>query len=69
MTVENNPKRLTRRDFIRGTVGATLAISVLGVPWAKGSEAAGRSSIVTVVRDKCHGCRPQGRFQNTEEYA
>ena len=52
MTVENNPKRLTRRDFIRGTVGATLAVSVLGVPWAKVSEAVGPSSIVTVVRDK-----------------
>ena len=50
--MENNPKRLTRRDFIRGTVGATLAISVLGVPWAKGSEAAGPPSIVTLVRDK-----------------
>ena len=44
MTVENNPKRLTRRDFIRGTVGATLAVSVLGVPWAKGSEAVGPAS-------------------------
>lgn len=52
MTVENNPKRLTRRDFIRGTVGATLSISVLGVPWAKGSEAVGPPSIVTLVRDK-----------------
>ena len=52
MIVENNPKRLTRRDFIRGTVGATLAVSVLGVPWANGSEAVDRSSIVTVVRDK-----------------
>ena len=50
--MENNPKRLTRRDFIRGTVGATLAVSVLGVPWAKVSEAVGPSSIVTVVRDK-----------------
>ncbi|MGD8883288.1 MAG: DUF362 domain-containing protein [Desulfobacterales bacterium] len=50
--MENNSKRLTRRDFIRGTVGATLAVSVLGLPWAKGSEAAGTSSIVTVVRDK-----------------
>jgi len=52
MTMENNPKRLTRRDFIRGSVGATLAASVLGMPWADGTEAAGRSSIVTIVRDK-----------------
>ncbi len=50
--MENNPKRLTRRDFIRGTVGATLAASVLGMPWNPGSHAAGRSSIVTVVRDE-----------------
>ena len=50
--MENNPKLLTRRDFIRGTVGATLAVSVLGVPWAAGGEAIDRSSIVTVVRDK-----------------
>ncbi len=49
--MENNPKRLTRRDFIRGTVGATLAASVLGVPRANETEAAGRSSVV-VVRDK-----------------
>ena len=50
--MENSPKRLTRRDFIRGTVGATLAVTVLGVPWAKGSAEVGRPSIVTVVRDK-----------------
>ena len=50
--MENSQKLLTRRDFIRGTVGATLAVSVLGVPWAKGSEKTGRSSLVTIVRDK-----------------
>ena len=50
--MENKQKGLTRRDFIRGTVGATLAVSVLGVPWAKGSEKTGRPSLVTVVRDK-----------------
>jgi hypothetical protein len=52
VTMENNPKLLTRRDFIRGTVGATLAVSVLGLPWAHGSEATEQSSFVTVVRDK-----------------
>jgi len=52
MTMENNRKRLTRRDFIRGTVGATLAVSVLGVPWVGGSEIKDRSTLVTVVRDK-----------------
>ena len=50
--MKENQKSLTRRDFIRGTVGATLAVSILGVPWVKGSETAGRSSMVTVVRDK-----------------
>jgi len=50
--MENKQKGLTRRDFIRGTVGATLAVSVLGVPWAKGSEKAVGPSLVTVVRDK-----------------
>jgi hypothetical protein len=50
--MENKQKRLTRRDFIRGTVGATLAVSALGVPWANRSESAMRSSLVTVVRDK-----------------
>jgi hypothetical protein len=43
---------ITRRDFIRGTVGATLAASMLGVNWAWGSEEPARSSLVTVVRDK-----------------
>jgi hypothetical protein len=50
--MENSQKLLTRRDFIRGTVGATLAVSVLGLPWARGSEKTGRSSLVTIVRDK-----------------
>ena len=50
--MENKQKGLTRRDFIRGTVGATLAVSVLRVPWAKGSEKAVGPSLVTVVRDK-----------------
>lgn len=50
--MQNNQKPLTRRDFIRGTVGATLAVSVLGVPWANGSEHAVQSSLVTVIRDK-----------------
>ena len=50
--MENNPKCLTRRDFIRGTVGATLAVSVMGVPWADARAAVGRPSLVSVVRDK-----------------
>ncbi len=50
--MKNDQRRLTRRDFLRGTVGATLAASVLGVPWAYGSQNAARSSRVIVVRDK-----------------
>lgn len=50
--MENKKKGLTRRDFIRGTMGAALAVSTLGVPWASGSERSGQQSLVTVVRDK-----------------
>lgn len=50
--MENNPKCLTRRDFIRGTVGATLAVSVMGVPWVDAGAAVGRPSLVYIVRDK-----------------
>jgi hypothetical protein len=50
--MRDNQKGLTRRDFIRGTVGATLAVSTMGLPWALGGEKAARSSLVTIVRDK-----------------
>lgn len=50
--MHNTQKGLTRRDFIRGTVGAALGASILGANWVSGSEAAVRSSLVTVVRDK-----------------
>ena len=50
--MKDNQKGLTRRDFIRGTVGATLAVSAMGLPWAIGEEKAVRSSLVTIVRDK-----------------
>lgn len=46
-------KPLTRRDFIRGTVGAALAASVLDIPWADaGQPAQTAASRVTIVRDK-----------------
>ena len=48
----NKPRLITRRDFICGTIGATVATSLLGVKWALGDEKAVRSSLVTVVRDK-----------------
>lgn len=47
-----NKNHLTRRDFIRGTVGATLAASVFGVSWPGRAEGAEPASRVTVVRDK-----------------
>lgn len=43
---------LTRRDFIRGTVGATLGTSLVGINWSKAKGAAAGSSLVTIVRDE-----------------
>ena len=43
---------LTRRDFIRGTVGITLGASVFGLQWPMGEARATATSLVTVVRDK-----------------
>ncbi|HEX9975438.1 MAG TPA: hypothetical protein VGD14_25535, partial [bacterium] len=50
--MENKQNVLTRRDFIRGTVGATLSATVLGIPWTKGFGDSPRSSRVTLVRDQ-----------------
>ena len=45
-------KRLiTRRDFMRGTIGAALGTSLMRVEWTFGAENRARSSLVTVVRD------------------
>ena len=43
---------LTRRDFMRGTIGVTLGASILGFKWPKGEAEAAGSSLVTIVRDK-----------------
>jgi hypothetical protein len=43
---------LTRRDFIRGTIGVTIGASVFGLQWPKGDAQAANSSFVTIVRDK-----------------
>ncbi|NIM97384.1 MAG: hypothetical protein GTO24_04655, partial [candidate division Zixibacteria bacterium] len=45
-------KSLTRRDFIRGTLGATVGTSLIGTKWLKASGNAAGSSLVAVVRDK-----------------
>jgi len=43
---------LTRRDFIRGTIGAAVGTSILGFKWPKAEAKARPSSLVTIVRDK-----------------
>ena len=43
---------LTRRDFIRGTIGVTLGASILGMRWPVSEAKAADSSLVTIVRDK-----------------
>jgi hypothetical protein len=50
--MKNNKHVLTRRDFIRGTIVATIGTSILGFKWLKGEAEAFRSSLVTIVRDK-----------------
>ena len=55
---------LTRRDFIRGTVGATLGTSLVGLNWSKIKGAAAGSSLVTIVRDK--NAMDAGKNVNTD---
>jgi hypothetical protein len=43
---------LTRRDFIRGTVGAAIGSSLFGLQWSDREARAARSSAVTIVRDQ-----------------
>jgi hypothetical protein len=43
---------LTRRDFIRGTIGVTMGTSILGSTWPQTAAKAMRTSLVTIVRDK-----------------
>ena len=50
--MKNYKKYLTRRDFIRGTVGTTLATSLLGIPWVNALRNSSQSSSVTVIRHK-----------------
>ena len=50
--MKNKKRVITRRDFIRGTIGATISASVLGVAWPTREARAASSSLVTVVRDK-----------------
>ncbi|MCP4625393.1 MAG: DUF362 domain-containing protein [bacterium] len=43
---------ITRRDFIRGTIGVTVGTSILGLNWPMADAKAAHTSLVTVVRDK-----------------
>ena len=43
---------ITRRDFIRGTIGVAIGASILGLNWPMAEAKAARPSLVTVVRDK-----------------
>ena len=50
--MKKNKPVLTRRDFIRGTIGATIGTSIFGFNWPEGEANAFSPSLVTVVRDK-----------------
>lgn len=50
--MKNEDRFITRRDFMRGTVGAALGASLLGVERTFGVENKTRSSLVTVVRNE-----------------
>lgn len=50
--MKKKKQAITRRDFIRGTIGASLGASFMGFKLPKGKGAAARSSLVTIVRDK-----------------
>ena len=43
---------LTRRDFIRGTAGTALGVSLMGPKWLHSSEKNAGSSLVIIVRDQ-----------------
>ena len=43
---------ITRRDFIRGTIGAAVGTSILGFNWSMGEAKTVGSSLVTIVRDE-----------------
>jgi len=50
--MENKKRIVTRRDFIRGTVGITLGASLMGSDWLQAGQKKGKSSQVIVVRDQ-----------------
>jgi len=50
--MKNKKITVTRRDFIRGSVGATLGFTILGPEWLKGVAGKSSRSSVVIVRDK-----------------
>jgi hypothetical protein len=50
--MENRNGVVTRRDFIRGTVGATIGATLMGSGWLRGVGEAGGRSTVFIVRDQ-----------------
>jgi hypothetical protein len=50
--MKNKKSVVTRRDFIRGTVGATIGASLLGPGWLRGAGKTGGRSTVFIVRDR-----------------
>lgn len=50
--MKNEKCVLTRRDFIRGTMGTTLGITLLGPKWLKRTGYKGSKSSVIIVRDQ-----------------
>lgn len=45
-------RAVTRRDFVRGTAGAAMGVSLFGVGWAEQATRDPRSATVTLVRDQ-----------------
>jgi hypothetical protein len=50
--MENRNGVVTRRDFILGTVGATIGATLMGSGWLRGVGEAGGRSTVFIVRDQ-----------------
>jgi len=45
-------RAVTRRDFVRGTAGAAMGVSLFGVGWAEQAPREPRSATVILVRDQ-----------------
>jgi hypothetical protein len=50
--MHHKQKGLTRRDFLRDTIGATLGASLIGPKFVTSASKPNGSSLVTIVRDK-----------------